>query len=120
VPAYDYQCDACGRTFEIRQRISADPLTTDPECGGPVHRLLSATPFILRGGGWYVTDYPSEGRKKGVEAEKKASAAPAEVSAASAASTSSAASPSSSSSTSAPSSGTSAPAPSSPASSSSA
>ena len=39
-----------------------------------MHRLLSAAPFILKGGGWYVTDYPSEARKKGLSAEKSSSA----------------------------------------------
>jgi len=73
VPTYDYRCDRCERTFEIRQRISAEPLTTCDRCGGPIRRLLSAAPFILKGGGWYVTDYPSAGRKKGMEAEKKSS-----------------------------------------------
>ena len=73
MPTYDYRCDRCERTFEVRQRISADPLTTCEGCGGPIRRLLAATPFILKGGGWYVTDYPSEGRKKGMEAEKKSS-----------------------------------------------
>jgi len=73
VPAYDYRCDRCDRTFEVRQRISEAPLTACDRCGGPIHRLLSAAPFILKGGGWYVTDYPSEGRKKGIEAEKKSS-----------------------------------------------
>jgi putative FmdB family regulatory protein len=74
LPTYDYRCDRCERTFEVRQRISEDPLTTCERCGGPIHRLLAAAPFILKGGGWYVTDYPSEGRKKGMEAEKKSSA----------------------------------------------
>ena len=73
VPTYDYRCDQCERTFEVRQRISADPLKTCERCGGPIRRLLAATPFILKGGGWYVTDYPSEGRKKGMETEKKSS-----------------------------------------------
>jgi putative FmdB family regulatory protein len=73
VPTYDYRCDRCDRTFEARQRISDAPLTTCERCGGPIRRLLAAAPFILKGGGWYVTDYPSEGRKKGIEAEKKAS-----------------------------------------------
>jgi putative FmdB family regulatory protein len=73
VPTYDYRCDRCERTFEIRQRISAEPLTACDRCGGPIRRLLSAAPFILKGGGWYVTDYPSAGRKKGMEAEKKSS-----------------------------------------------
>jgi putative FmdB family regulatory protein len=77
VPTYDYRCDRCERTFEVRQRISAEPLTTCERCGGPIRRLLAAAPFILKGGGWYVTDYPSEGRKKGMESEKKASGEPA-------------------------------------------
>lgn len=73
MPTYDYRCDQCARTFEVRQRISEAPLTTCERCGGPIRRLLAAAPFILKGGGWYVTDYPSEGRKKGMEAEKKSS-----------------------------------------------
>ena len=73
MPAYDYRCDQCDRTFEVRQRISEAPLTTCDRCGGPIHRLLAPAPFILKGGGWYVTDYPSEGRKKGMEADKKSS-----------------------------------------------
>ena len=76
VPTYDYRCDRCERTFEVRQRISEEPLTNCDRCGGPIRRLLSAAPFILKGGGWYVTDYPSEGRKKGMEAEKKSSGDP--------------------------------------------
>jgi putative FmdB family regulatory protein len=70
VPTYEYQCDKCGRVFEIRQRISEAPLTTCAACGGRVRRLLSAAPFILKGKGWYVTDYPSESRKKAQASEK--------------------------------------------------
>ena len=73
MPTYDYRCDRCERTFEVRQRISEEPLTTCDRCGGPIRRLLAPAPFILKGGGWYVTDYPSEGRKKAMEAEKKSS-----------------------------------------------
>lgn len=56
--------------FEVRQRISEPALTTHEGCGGEVHRLISPAPFILKGEGWYVTDYPSESRKKAKEAEK--------------------------------------------------
>jgi putative FmdB family regulatory protein len=63
--------------FEIRQRISEKPLTVCEVCGGHVRRLLSAAPFILKGGGWYVTDYPSASRKKAMESEKSSTAAPA-------------------------------------------
>jgi putative FmdB family regulatory protein len=70
VPTYEYECNKCRRVFEVRQRISEPALTTHEGCGGDVHRLISPAPFILKGEGWYVTDYPSESRKKAKEAEK--------------------------------------------------
>src|SRR2546426_12707563 len=72
VPTYEYECEKCRRVFEVRQRISEPALTTCDQCGGAVRRLLSAAPFILKGEGWYVTDYPSEARKKAQESEKGA------------------------------------------------
>jgi putative FmdB family regulatory protein len=71
VPTYEYECDRCHRVYEVQQRISAPPLTECQYCKGPIRRLLAAAPFILKGGGWYVTDYPSESRKKAMDAEKK-------------------------------------------------
>jgi putative FmdB family regulatory protein len=70
VPTYEYECLGCRRVFEIRQPISAAPLKTCDVCGGEVRRLLSPAPFILKGEGWYVTDYPSSARKKALESEK--------------------------------------------------
>ena len=77
VPTYEYECPRCPRVFEVRQRITEPALTVCDRCGGPVHRLLSATPFILKGGGWYVTDYPSESRKKAMGGDAAAPAPPA-------------------------------------------
>jgi len=84
VPTYEYECPKCPRVFEVRQRITEPALKTCDLCGGPIHRLLSATPFILKGGGWYVTDYPSESRKQASKAESSSSepAAPASTPAA--------------------------------------
>ena len=73
MPTYEYECAKCPRVFEVRQRISEKPLETCEVCGGPVQRLLSASTFILKGGGWYVTDYPSESRKKAMKAESSSS-----------------------------------------------
>jgi putative FmdB family regulatory protein len=70
VPTYEYECDKCREVFEIRQRITEPALTSHEGCGGAVRRLLSAAPFILKGDGWYVTDYPSESRKKAMSSEK--------------------------------------------------
>ena len=69
VPTYEYECPKCPRVFEVKQRITEPMLVVCERCGGPIHRLLSATPFILKGGGWYVTDYPSESRKKASKSE---------------------------------------------------
>ena len=54
-------------------RLAEGTYGTCERCGGPIHRLLSAAPFILKGGGWYVTDYPSESRKKANESTSKES-----------------------------------------------
>jgi len=69
VPTYEYECPKCPRVFEVKQRITEAKLEVCERCGGPIHRLLSATPFILKGGGWYVTDYPSESRKQASKSE---------------------------------------------------
>jgi putative FmdB family regulatory protein len=58
MPIYEYECRHCGHEFEEMQRITADPLTECPACGEPqAHRIISRTNFVLKGSGWYVTDY---------------------------------------------------------------
>ena len=77
MPIYEYECDKCGVTFEAIQAISAKPLKTCQGVGcndkdnGKVRRLVSASGFILKGSGWYTSEYPSEARKKGWEQESK-------------------------------------------------
>lgn len=73
MPTYEYECPRCPRVFEVKQRITEPALETCDRCGGPIHRLLSAAPFILKGEGWYVTDYPSESRKKAKESKESTS-----------------------------------------------
>ena len=77
MPIYEYECDKCGVTFEAIQAISSKPLKTCQGLGcndkdnGKVRRLVSASGFILKGSGWYTSEYPSEARKKGWEQESK-------------------------------------------------
>ena len=77
MPIYEYECDKCGVTFEAMQGISAKPLKTcnglgcDDKDNGKVRRIVSASGFILKGSGWYASDYPSEDRKKDWEKERK-------------------------------------------------
>lgn len=56
MPIYEYECDACRRTFERRQKFSDEPVRECPECQGPVNRLIHPAPIIFKGSGFYVTD----------------------------------------------------------------
>ena len=79
MPIYEYQCDKCG-VFEVTQRITEDPLKTCPTCKGKVRRLISNTSFLLKGSGWYATDY---GRSKSSTDSTEANGKSSESSAAS-------------------------------------
>ncbi len=58
MPIYEYRCDACGQHLETMQGIKEDPLTTCPSCGAEqLKRLISSTSFVLKGSGWYQSDY---------------------------------------------------------------
>lgn len=57
MPVYEYQCQACGHTFEARQKFSDVPLTECPGCRGEVRKLISRVGFALKGGGWYQQGY---------------------------------------------------------------
>jgi putative FmdB family regulatory protein len=57
MPTYEYKCKECEHSFEAFQSMKDDPLSTCPECGGPVRRVLSGgAGVIFRGQGFYVTD----------------------------------------------------------------
>ena len=74
MPTYDYECDACGHTFELFQNIS-DPIKKKcPECKKMKLRRLFGTgaAIVFKGSGFYETDYRSDSYKKGEAAEKKA------------------------------------------------
>lgn len=80
MPVYEYECPACGGRFEATRKFSDPDLTVCSLCNASgVRKMLSAPSFVLKGTGWYVTDYATSDRKKGVEADKPNSgtAAPA-------------------------------------------
>lgn len=60
MPVYEYRCNACSHEFEEWQKISDEPVKTCPKCKKKkVERLISATSFHLKGGGWYKDLYSS-------------------------------------------------------------
>jgi putative FmdB family regulatory protein len=55
MPTYTYRRED-GTTFDLRQSFSDEPLTTDPETGQAVVRVVQAAPVIFKGSGFYVND----------------------------------------------------------------
>jgi len=74
MPTYEYECSACGHSFERFQSITAKPIRTCPACAKPsVTRLIgTGAGVIFRGSGFYQTDYRSESYKQKAKAEKEA------------------------------------------------
>jgi len=64
MPIYEYQCQQCGQVFEEWQSNYEEKELSCPVCNGVSKRLISNTSFILKGSGWYVTDY-SRGSSNG-------------------------------------------------------
>src|SRR5262249_43122133 len=63
MPLYEYQCEACGKRFEVIRKFSDPPLEVCTLCGkGPVQRLLSSPAIQFKGSGWYITDYSQKGK----------------------------------------------------------
>lgn len=78
MPLYEYECEACGRRFEVIQKFSDPAVDVCAQCGkGPVRRLLSSPAIQFKGSGWYVTDYAKKQKDSSSEtksdtgAEKK-------------------------------------------------
>jgi len=62
MPTYEYECNACKADFEVDQRISEPAHATCPVCASTdTRRLISLSSFVLKGTGWYATDYGSKG-----------------------------------------------------------
>lgn len=75
MPTYDYRCQSCGHEFELFQQMSEPVKRKCPDCGRPrLERLIgTGAGVIFKGGGFYQTDYRSEGYKKAADADTKAS-----------------------------------------------
>jgi putative FmdB family regulatory protein len=63
MPIYEYECAKCGKRIEVIQKMSDKPLKKHADCGGTLHKLISAAGFQFKGTGWYVTDYARKGAK---------------------------------------------------------
>jgi putative FmdB family regulatory protein len=75
MPIYEYRCAKCG-VFEQIQRITEKSVKRCPTCKGKVERIMSSTSFVLKGTGWYATDYPRGGKPDSSKPAETPAAAP--------------------------------------------
>ena len=71
MPIYEYACPKCHHEFEEWGKASeSHKEEACPVCGTKSPRVISRTSFVLKGDGWYVSDY---GYRKGITEDGGAS-----------------------------------------------
>lgn len=70
MPTYHYSCERCHYEFEVEQRITDPPRKRCPRCRGSIYRVIYPVGHILKGSGFYATDYRSEDFKERALEEK--------------------------------------------------
>ncbi|HEX8281322.1 MAG TPA: FmdB family zinc ribbon protein [Chthoniobacterales bacterium] len=89
MPTYEYQCEKCGKNFDVFQSMRDQAFTECPKehCQleawghGKVKRLLgTGAGLIFKGSGFYITDYRSNSYKEGAKKDAPASSSGGEKS----------------------------------------
>jgi len=82
MPTYEYECKSCGHSFEAFQSMKEAALTSCPECGQAVRRMINGgMGIIFKGSGFYVTDNGGgKGRPSSEKSSDKASSSSASTS----------------------------------------
>ena len=70
MPTYEYECSK-GHRFEVEQSMRDPALKRCKLCRSKAQRLISASSFILKGGGWYSDGYGSSKSGSGGETKSE-------------------------------------------------
>jgi putative FmdB family regulatory protein len=65
MPTYEYRCRDCGHTFDIVQKMTDDPLTVCPNCGGELRKVFAPPAISFKGSGFYATDHGKKAKPSG-------------------------------------------------------
>ncbi len=77
MPIYEYRCEACGAPKEAIQKMSDPPLKVCEACGAEaLQRVMSRTSFVLKGSGWYATDYKAPSKESKSESKSESTTVP--------------------------------------------
>lgn len=83
MPIYEYRCQKCHTVFEEWLKHADNSADAScPACREKAERIISNTSFMLKGGGWYATEYGNRkqdsscaaGKNKGTEGNAPAPA----------------------------------------------
>ena len=70
MPIYEYQCRKCHGVTEKIQGMQDPPLRKCPSCGGKLEKMMSPGAFVLKGTGFYATDYAHKGNGSGKSVDR--------------------------------------------------
>jgi putative FmdB family regulatory protein len=74
MPIYEYCCKNCNNVFEEWLKEFEVNTMPCPNCQADGERMISIPTFILKGGGWYATEYGNQsGREERVGAPEQES-----------------------------------------------
>ena len=74
MPIYSYKCEECGHSADILQKLSDPTLKICPKCHKEsFSKQLTSAGFVLKGGGWYVTDFRDQQKKDNVKQKSEKS-----------------------------------------------
>lgn len=65
MPTYTYRCQKCGEEVEVVQSMSDPPLKRCKACRGALKRTFHPVGIVLKGSGFYKTDYGRGGGGSG-------------------------------------------------------
>lgn len=77
MPIYEYECKKCHGVTEKIQGMQDPPLRKCPSCGGKLEKMMSPGAFVLKGTGFYATDYAARGNGSGKGEAGKSASCPA-------------------------------------------
>ncbi len=72
MPLYEYRCEK-GHTFEVKQKMTDDPVTSCQVCDASVQRVFHPVAVHFKGSGFYNTDYGKKGSKPAGEKSSESS-----------------------------------------------